>query len=888
MDIAKFLRSILPGADKYIEGAEILTDGGLETWTSETNLTSWTEDNAGTGSVNREGTEKHGGTYAAKLSRAGSGYAGIWQGFKLVPGKRYRVSFWYKGTVGALLFGTVVENGWLHNIISPILSCSASWQRYEADFEGLEGYSDFVLYFNNSNTNDSDIYIDDLSLKPLTPAGVVSCWLPGSTISAPVYAPGTELLTDGGLETWISPTNLTEWVEQVGGSSTLNRESSDKHSGSYALRMDIDSNNAYCNAGQSVALVAGQRYRLSLWRKGSTAQAKGSIVVVQEESLIFLQNDLSWSTNWNSVPVPTSASWAQWQIEFVAPMTGWYLMQLRAFDAASASLYWDDVSLATIIEVGTEDRAGRVTDIIRGNHGTAYGRVIPEVPAHGYCKEMLTDGGLEVWASATNLTNWAEELSGTSSVNRESTVKRGGGSYSCRMDVDAGNGDALINQTTGVSLKAGTPYLWSFWYKHDLGKTARAIVRDSSSSLYLKSDGSWDTSFANIVLPSSTTWARYTIRFVPTLDTTYVLYVGSLSAASSSIYFDDISLLEFQETLGPEILVDGGIETWDNATHPHYWNQSQDGTSSVNREAVNIHGGTYACRIDTDGAGNPAQIYQLFGLVPGKRYRLSFWHRDSGAGGAVCYFRDQAAQVFLTGDGLWSGVSQTFSVPDSSTYRLYQVDFVCPAGYQSFMFQYLSGQVSTSVYIDDVSLREVLSPSIETDLGWTFDGKTGNIRILDESPQNLSFDQFTVGLWAQVTGDTQGELASHYGGDYKGHQCYQTPDWISAGVWTPSTGVVAASPHGKSVGEWVFVAYLYDGTNITLYLDGVLADSHAAGYTKPDPDYGEGLVFGKASWYDGLLDSGGIAMPFIANRPISAQEIANIYNATKGFFYPRG
>ena len=48
-------------------GSELLTDGGLENWSSSTNLTSWTETLNGTSTVNRESTIIQNGTYAARL-----------------------------------------------------------------------------------------------------------------------------------------------------------------------------------------------------------------------------------------------------------------------------------------------------------------------------------------------------------------------------------------------------------------------------------------------------------------------------------------------------------------------------------------------------------------------------------------------------------------------------------------------------------------------------------------------------------------------------------------------------------------------------------------------------------------------------------------------------
>jgi hypothetical protein len=82
-------------------GEEMLTDGGLEAWSSTSNLTSWTEGavHAGGGAVARDMQLDGGGAYAAKISgslNAAGGY-GISQAGKVgVSGKMYRASGWYK------------------------------------------------------------------------------------------------------------------------------------------------------------------------------------------------------------------------------------------------------------------------------------------------------------------------------------------------------------------------------------------------------------------------------------------------------------------------------------------------------------------------------------------------------------------------------------------------------------------------------------------------------------------------------------------------------------------------------------------------------------------------------------------------------------------------
>lgn len=155
---------------------------------------------------------------------------------------------------------------------------------------------------------------------------------------------------------------------------------------------------------------------------------------------------------------------------------------------------------------------------------------------------VVSNGNMESWASPTNLDNWAETVAGTSTINQESVIIHGG-TYSCRLDTDELGSSALIYES--LTIVAGALYVISFWYRTDAGKTANFALRDSASNVYLTSDGTWSAISQLISLPSTSgVWTRHQLVF--TSHASYTSYVFSLrngSAASSSIYFDDVLLL---------------------------------------------------------------------------------------------------------------------------------------------------------------------------------------------------------------------------------------------------------------------------------------------------------------------------------------------------------
>ena len=155
-------------------------------------------------------------------------------------------------------------------------------------------------------------------------------------------------------------------------------------------------------------------------------------------------------------------------------------------------------------------------------------------------EEEVTDPNLENWGSATDLTSWTETLAGTTTINREATSKHTG-SYSARFDVDAVDSSATIYQA--IAMTPSSNYRVDLWYRADAGKTAQLIIRDSGNNVFLQSNGSW-AGAGQIILPTTNgVWTLFSLAFVANaLYTNYVVAVGNWLAASSSVYFDDISV----------------------------------------------------------------------------------------------------------------------------------------------------------------------------------------------------------------------------------------------------------------------------------------------------------------------------------------------------------
>ena len=122
----------------------------------------------------------------------------------------------------------------------------------------------------------------------------------------------------------------------------------------------------------------------------------------------------------------------------------------------------------------------------------------------------LTDGGLNVWASATDLTNWTEYKEGTSTINREATEKIEG-DYSCRLDVDASNSQVQFYQMN-IPLTPLKRQKVIIWYKNSVaGKNSQFYIRDLGNNVYLTEDGTWNVGAYWIVLQNSLIWTPYEV-----------------------------------------------------------------------------------------------------------------------------------------------------------------------------------------------------------------------------------------------------------------------------------------------------------------------------------------------------------------------------------------
>jgi len=162
-------------------------------------------------------------------------------------------------------------------------------------------------------------------------------------------------------------------------------------------------------------------------------------------------------------------------------------------------------------------------------------------------ENILVDGGFELWDSATDLREWIESISGTSTINRDgSEVYDAQSAYSVRLDIDCANSDAYIYSKNNIKLRPGGKAKLRIKYKTGLALPS-ITFKNTGSNVYLDSNGNWQTVPTNIILPVSTEWTEFELEFIVHDDySLYKLYLGRNNAGGESIWFDYAEVLRFR------------------------------------------------------------------------------------------------------------------------------------------------------------------------------------------------------------------------------------------------------------------------------------------------------------------------------------------------------
>jgi len=98
------------------------------------------------------------------------------------------------------------------------------------------------------------------------------------------------------------------------------------------------------------------------------------------------------------------------------------------------------------------------------------------------------------------------------------------------------------------------------------------------------------------------------------------------------------------------MIVNGGVESWDDATTLSDWSKAE-----VLTQSTDAHSGTYSA-VRTGGSGTKDLGQTITGIIPGNSYTVSFWYKVTAGD-------DQDARIWCA----WKNGSSTVYNTDSAS-----------------------------------------------------------------------------------------------------------------------------------------------------------------------------------------------------------------------------
>jgi len=167
----------------------------------------------------------------------------------------------------------------------------------------------------------------------------------------------TEYVTNGTFEAWSSATDLDDWTETLGGSTTIDREDTEQYAGTYCLKIDVDGSKSLSKIEQDITLVAGASYVLSFWYKGS--ESSGTLLhcgLVDSGNNKWLNANAEWASIElydGGFTVTSTTTWTQKSLAFTAHASYTnYVLNIRncahGGGNASCQVYVDNLSIRQV------------------------------------------------------------------------------------------------------------------------------------------------------------------------------------------------------------------------------------------------------------------------------------------------------------------------------------------------------------------------------------------------------------------------------------------------------------------------------------------------------------------------------------------------------------
>ena len=458
-------------------------------------------------------------------------------------------------------------------------------------------------------------------------------------------------------------------------------------------------------------------------------------------------------------------------------------------------------------------------------------------------------------------------------------------------------GQAVIPTTVGT----GVADLGGGWYRRTITIAANTFVESGSDG---DSSGSGGTGV----------YGRFGI------------YTGWGSLGDYSFLMHNIQLLKGNTVgapvalggLGSELITNGNIETTTGTGTSGITNWTYGGAPDTGSgRSTTSHEGTYSAALVVDSSGSDCNIQQA-SVFPagsaGKTFEITFWARvDSGTSST------SGPQVALYLDGSTTASTQYLT----TTWKKCLYKFTKSShGQTSFIIKRSNGTTGRTIYIDQVSVREILCARNATD-GWKDISGNGNHGTFSSTDFGDSGDS-DFRRYGNIILPASTDIASNPASiNFDGSNDLITTSFGSGrNVYTSPTTFVAWVKSDTTTANKMWLDHGSNGSNQRLYCALITADnpnifgiqSQAWGYSSNADTskwYHQALVMDSGTargYYDGNaagtknytsytlpgnVRAGGrssynwdgqIACFAIYNTALSHADIKQIYNAQKNRF----
>jgi len=167
-----------------------------------------------------------------------------------------------------------------------------------------------------------------------------------------VYALGSSLerLTDGGLEEWLTSTNLEYWTEFKSGFGAVTKEITEVHGGSFSCKLYTQAQGDYARIDQEFTLTPGNNCKVTVWYLRTAHEGSELRLYITDSGYnTYLKPDGTWTTDATILYLTATEVWKKFELEFTAHQSySNYRIKLYKSHGSDGevSFYVDDVSVA--------------------------------------------------------------------------------------------------------------------------------------------------------------------------------------------------------------------------------------------------------------------------------------------------------------------------------------------------------------------------------------------------------------------------------------------------------------------------------------------------------------------------------------------------------------